>query len=184
MMNEPLILAVGAVVLLGFAAGVGLMTARQMRSREKQPVERKIELQIKPASVLSGLDSGDMSDPAAMEARERERLVNALQVGDTGDASRAYANLAGLAFARGDTRGAERLFRKAVELDHAIGDLARTAGNACNLGLVHLAQGDLEAAEARLQQGRELFTRLGDTTRVGYIDRLLGMFAARKGMVA
>jgi hypothetical protein len=183
MLNEPLILAVGAVVLLAFAAGIGVMTGRQMRSREQQPVP-KIALLVKPPTAPSGLDMDDTSDPVAMETRERERVVKALQVGNTSDAARAYANLAGLAFARGETRYAERLFSKAVELEHAIGELARTAGNACNLGLVHLAQGDLDAAEKRLQQGRELFTRLGDHGRVSYVDRLLGLFAARKSMLA
>lgn len=184
MLNEPLILAAGAVVLLGFAAGVGWMTARSTRAREQQPAPRKVTLQIKPASTPSGLDTGESTDPAAMEARERERLVKALQVGHTGEAARAYANLAGLAFARGETRTAERLFAKAVELDQAIGELARTAGNACNLGLVHLAQGDLQAAQERLEQGRAMFVRLGDQTRVSYIDKLLGMFVTRSRMLA
>jgi tetratricopeptide (TPR) repeat protein len=183
MLSESLILAAGAVVLLGFAAGIGVMTARQTRSREQQPAQRKVTLQIKPATALSGLDEG-ATDPAIMEARERERVVRALQVGHTSDAARAYANLAGLAFARGETRSAERLFSKAVELDQAIGELARTAGNACNLGLVHLAQGDLQAAEERLEQGRAMFVRLGDQTRVGYIDKLLGMFVTRNRMLA
>lgn len=183
MLNEPLILAAGAVVLLGFAAGLGIMTARQTRTR-KQPEQRKVTLEMKPASTSSGLEPGESTDPAAMEARERERLVKALQVGHTGEAARAYANMAGLAFARGETRAAERLFAKAVELDQAIGELARTAGNACNLGLVHLAQGDLQAAEERLEQGRAMFLRLGDQTRVSYIDKLLGMFVTRNRMLA
>jgi len=184
MLNEALIMAAGAVVLLGFAAGIGMMTARQTRSREEQPAQRKVTLQIKPATALSGLDEGGTTDPTVIEARERERLVKALQVGHTGEAARAYANLAGLAFARGETRSAERLFAKAVELDQAIGELARTAGNACNLGLVHLAQGDLQAAEERLEQGRAMFVRLGDQTRVSYIDKLLGMFVTRNRMLA
>lgn len=184
MWNQPLILAAGAVVLLSFAAGVGLMTARLSRSRDAKPTERKIALEIKPATAPSGLNGSDSTDPVAMEAREREDLVTALQVGNTADAARAYANLAGLAFAKGETRTAERLFAKAVELDQAIGELARTAGNACNLGLVHLAQGDLKLAEDRLNQGRALFAKLGDTTRVGYVDKLLGLFVARNKMLA
>jgi len=185
MLNEPLMLAAGAVVLLGFAAGLGVMTARQMRSREAKPDARKVTLEIKPASAPSGLDIDNTGgDPETMEARERTRLVQALQVGNTADAARAYANMAGLAFARGETRMAERLFAKAVELDQAIGELARTAGNACNLGLVHLAQGDLKAAEERLNQGRALFAKLGDHGRVSYVDKLLGMFVARSKMLA
>lgn len=184
MLNEPLILAAGAVALLGFAAVVGVMTARHSRNREQKPEQRKVVLQVKPASIPSGLEASDTSDPAIMEARERERLVTALQVGNTAEAARAYANMAGLAFARGETRTAERLFAKAVELDQAIGELARTAGNACNLGLVHLAQGDLAAAEERLQQGRAMFLRLGDQSRVSYVDKLLGMFVTRNRMLA
>ena len=135
------------------------------------------------ATALTNLANStiNLGDFATSEEMLRE-AVDVLGV-RPGSATRvhAVANLAYLAFRRGDLDEARRLGAETLEFARAAGHVFSLALGYNNLAEVELAAGDVEASEAAYREGLDLGRKLGHPERVCYCVEGLATVAAARG---
>jgi tetratricopeptide (TPR) repeat protein len=93
-------------------------------------------------------------------AEQDYRRVAELAENDEGRAV-AYGNLGAIYQTRGDLDEAERLHRKALEIEVKLGRLEGMASTYGNLGLIYQTRGDLDEAERLLRKALEINEKLG-----------------------